>query len=717
MHLIKQLDETDCGAACIAMIARFYKSSYPVTRIREIAGTDRQGTNLAGMVQAGNALGFSVQALKGDAQALTPQLPVPFIAHIKKSTPQGELLHFVVISRITAKKITVFDPAGEKKHISYADFLKEWTGYVLFFTPNEHFTVQKETVGLFARFLPLFRPYIGVVAQVLTASLLLTVFGILASLYFRSVIDDVVYTRALTSLTAFSIGILFLTLFQAIVTAIRSHLVLYFSLKIDFNLIFSYFKHVLALPLSFFDSRKTGEILSRMEDSQKVRQAISEAVVSVIMDILMLAVVGVALFFQSSQLFWIALATVPISSVMVWGFSKKFARGYRALMSESSEVQSYLVEAISGSGTVKAFNAESAVYREYEKRQLKAVKTGYTLGITRTLQTFFTGLLDGWSGNIIFWVGSYLILKDRFTVGQLFSFNALLVYFTGPLKRLLTLQPTLQEGAVAADRLGEIFDIAEEIPQDGKWITPASYHGFITADNITFRYGTRRSVLNGVSFTVNAGERVAFVGASGCGKTTLIKLLLKFYSPESGSLSIDQYNIEDVDTKHLRAHIGYVPQEVFLFSGTIAENIALHKPEASLEEIIEASIQTGVHSFVEQLPARYNTVLSERGMSLSGGERQRIALARALLSKPDILIFDEATSSLDTLSERHIHQVLESLKDKKRTTVMIAHRLSTVVHCDRIFVMDKGLIAESGTHTELLERGGLYYRLWNGETV
>ena len=305
------------------MIARFYKSSYPVTRIREIAGTDRQGTNLAGMVQAGNALGFSVQALKGDAQALTPQLPVPFIAHIKKSTPQGDLLHFVVISRITAKKITVFDPAGEKKHISYADFLKEWTGYVLFFTPNEHFTVQKETVGLFARFLPLFRPYIGVVIEVLTASLLLTVFGILASLYFRSVIDDVVYTRALTSLTAFSIGILFLTLFQAIVSAIRSHLVLYFSLKIDFNLIFSYFKHVLALPLSFFDSRKTSEILSRMEDSQKVRQAISEAVVSVIMDILMLAVVGVALFFQSSQLFWIALATVPISSVNGMGLFKK----------------------------------------------------------------------------------------------------------------------------------------------------------------------------------------------------------------------------------------------------------------------------------------------------------------------------------------------------------------------------------------------------------
>lgn len=198
---------------------------------------------------------------------------------------------------------------------------------------------------------------------------MLTVFGILASLYFRSVIDDVVYTRALTSLTAFSIGILFLTLFQALVSAIRSHLVLYFSLKIDFNLIFSHFKHVLALPLSFFDTRKTGEILSRMEDSQKVRQAISEAVVSVIMDILMLAVVGVALFFQSFQLFWIALATVPISSAMVWGFSKKFARGYRTLMSESSEVQSYLVEAISGSGTVKAFNAESAVYREYEQRQ------------------------------------------------------------------------------------------------------------------------------------------------------------------------------------------------------------------------------------------------------------------------------------------------------------------------------------------------------------
>ncbi|MGP1454844.1 MAG: peptidase domain-containing ABC transporter [Treponema sp.] len=408
---------------------------------------------------------------------------------------------------------------------------------------------------------------------------------------------------------------------------------------------------------------------------------------------------------------------MPLSSIIVWLFSKKFAGAYRELMGQLSEVQSYLVEAVSGAAALKALNAEDSVYDEYEKRQLKAVKTGYTLGITRTLQTFFTGLLDGWSGNIIFWAGSYLILKDRFTIGQLFSFNALLVYFTGPLKRLLTLQPTLQEGAVAADRLGEIFDLKKEIADEGRWIKPEKIVGNIEIKGLIFRYGTRKPVLNNISLTINAGESIGFVGASGSGKTSLIKLLLKFYSPESGSIKIDGYNIEDIDTKALRAKIGYVPQDIFLFSGTIAENIAMHDEGASIEDIIKVSIETGVHSFVENLPERYNTVLAERGISLSGGERQRIALARALISDPDLLIFDEATSNLDTISEKQIHGIIENIKTKKITTLMIAHRLTTVKNCDKIFVMQNGIIVEEGKHASLLEKKGLYYRLWNGDVL
>ena len=717
MKYIKQYDQTDCGPACLAMIASHYHLFLRLSEIRKYAGTDTKGTNLTGMIQAGRKFNFHTTAVKGSPSDIQPSLHTPFIAHIKKLKYTKEIHHYIVIKKISKNYIHIYDPAQGKMRLTYSDFFQLWTGIAIVMIPSMAFEKRKKEGCFFFSFLSILKYHLNSIILVAIASLILSIVGIISSLLFGYLIDEVFFIRSFYTLHIFSIGILMLTFIQGVMSFIRNHLMMNISLKIDTQLIFSYLRHILNLPVSFFDARKMGEILSRLDDSRKIKAILSDGILTLIMDFFMVIIVGLILFFKSSSLFFIQIIASAFAVLVSLIYSRIFGNAYRQLMDESSDTHSFLVEIISGINTVKSLNATKIVLDKYEKYQMKVINQTFDVGIKKLFFIFFSFIINGWSGNIIFWAGSYLILKDRFTIGQLFSFNALLVYFTGPLKRLLTLQPTLQEGAVAADRLGEIFDIAEEIPQDGKWITPAAYHGFITAENITFRYGTRRPVLNGVSFTVNAGERVAFVGASGCGKTTLIKLLLKFYSPESGSLSIDQYNIEDIDTKHLRAHIGYVPQEVFLFSGTIAENIALHKPEASLEEIIEASIQTGVHSFVEQLPARYNTVLSERGMSLSGGERQRIALARALLSQPDILIFDEATSSLDTLSERHIHQVLESLKDKKRTTVMIAHRLTTVVHCDRIFVMDKGCIIESGTHTELLEHGGLYSRLWNGETV
>ena len=719
MTHIPQLDETDCGAACLAMIARHHKSHHSLTTIRETAGTDRQGTNLAGMIKAGQALGFDTKALKGTPEALTPELLSPFVAHIarpKEGTGQV-LLHFVVVAKITKKHLFVLDPGEGKRRWTRDEFLKVWTGYVVFFTPNADFKPVKETKGLFSRFLPLLVPHAGTLVRVAVASLLLIVFGILGSLYFRYLIDEVLFSRAEFTLHVLGIGVVVLTLFQVLLGAVRNHLLLHFSLKVDFRLIFSYFRHVLRLPVGFFDSRKTGEILSRMEDAQHIRNALSQASVSVVMDTLMVVVVGVFLFFQSTTLFWIALATVPLSTLVIWLFAKPFAKKYREMMAQGADVQSYLVEAVAGNATVKALNAGDLVFREYEKRQMKAVWTGYRLGVTQNLQSLFVGLIDGWGGNVLFWVGSWYILQGQVSLGQLISFNALLGYFLGPLKNLLNLQPSLQQAFVAADRLGEILDLDEEIPAEGRWLKPDKFNGRLEVKDLSFRYGTRRLVLEGLDFAVEPGQWVAFVGASGCGKTTLVKLLLKFYKPEKGEVRLDGHNLEDLDTLHLRGRIGYVPQEIFLFSGTIAENIALHKPEASLEDIVASAEKAKAHDFIVDLPQRYNTVLAERGASLSGGERQRLALARALLGQPDLLIFDEATSNLDTLSEHEIHQTLDTLRGDKITTILIAHRLSTVVRCDQIFVMEKGRIVERGRHDDLKTAGGLYSRLWQGNSL
>ena len=383
-------------------------------------------------------------------------------------------------------------------------------------------------------------------------------------------------------------------------------------------------------------------------------------------------------------------------------------------MSENADVQSYLFESINGVATVKALNAESLVHNEYEKKKMKAVSTGWKLNNYGIMQGFITGIINGVSGILVYWIGSSNIIAGTLSFGTLITFNSLLGYFTGPLFRLVNIQNDVQEALVAARRVGEVLELEREQVEGQKYIVPEKLSGHIQFKNVTFRYGSRLPLYEDFSLEIMPGTWNAFVGPSGSGKSTFVKLLLKFYEVEKGKIIIDGYDLRDLDTKSLRKKIGYVPQDIFLFSGTVAENIAMHNPDASLEEIIEAAQKAGAHDFIEKLPKRYETVLGEHGGGLSGGEKQRLALARALLGSPNLLILDEATSNLDTVSERQIHEVIKKLRDKNMTVILIAHRLSTVTGCDTIFVMEEGQIKESGRHRELLEYDSLYKKMWNG---
>jgi ATP-binding cassette subfamily B protein len=718
MYYFPQLDETDCGAACLAMVASHFKSRLSIAAIRQIAGTDQKGTNLAGMVQASKKLGFDAKALKGNAEALTAELPLPFIAHVSISHAQGTLLHYVVVKAIGKDHVEVWDPSPDKKKqkLKREDFLKLWTGYVIFLSPAADFKPEKGG-NLLLRFLPLLRPHTGTLALAGVTSILLILFGILGSFYFRYIIDEVLLSRAQFTLTALSIGMLVLVVFQAVLGVVRNILLTHFSFKADVRLLFSYVSHVLRLPLGFFDSRKTGEILSRLEDAGKIRQALSQAALSVVMDTLMILVIGPVLFFTSPTLFFILLVTVPLASAVVIIFSRLYRKRYRQLMVEGADLQSYLVESVNGVNTVKAMNAQARVFHEYERKQMRVVREGWSASRLSIWQGMCTELIQGLGNTVIFWVGSWFIMQGQLSIGTLISFNALAAYFIGPLQRLINLQSGLQEAFVAADRLGEILDLEGEIVEGGKWLKPAEIGGRIDFRAVAFRYGTRKPVYQNLALSIQAGEWVAFVGPSGCGKTTLAKLLFKFYQPESGDILLDGHNLQDIDTLFLRSRIGYVPQEVFLFSGSIAENIALHQPDASLEEIVEAARRAGADEFIVNLPERYNTKLGERGATLSGGERQRLALARALLGSPDILILDEATSNLDAISERRIHDTIACLRTQRITTILIAHRLSTVTACDRIFVIDQGAVVQSGPHAQLVAEDGLYRSLWEGVLV
>jgi len=715
-----QIDETDCGPACIAMVASHYDLYTTIGKVRTLCKTDYIGTNLAGLVTAAEKLGFTANAMRGAVQdsTLNQKIILPFIAHVRIPYENNRVLdHYVVITQITPHKITIWDPdATRGKHtLKRSDFLKIWTGYVLFLTPNTHFTTGNNKRNNIFKFLPLVLPHKKNLLIVSLSSAILIVFGIVTSNYYKYIMDEVIVSKAVFTLTAFSIGAILITLTQSILEGLRSILINYFSFKADLQLNFSYITHIFKLPLSFFDSRKTGEVISRVNDILKIREMLSGTALALLFDIVLIVIVGPILFKINNTLFAISIANVILMSIIIYFFSKLFKTYYGKLRKQEAEVNATLVEAINGAYTIKALNAEKNIGEIYERKQMQAVWTGWKTSRLGIWQRFFAGLIHGLTAIVIFWVGSNGIIKDTFSFGTLLSFNALLAYFTGPLFRMINIQPQIQEASVAAERVSEILEMEVEQQEDAKLIEPQSLEGNIAFDHVFFKYGMRSPIYTDLSLSIQKGQWVAFVGPSGCGKTTLVKLLLKFYEPEKGTVTVDGHDLRYVNATTLRSRIGYVPQDICIFAGTIAENIALGNPNAPMEAVIEAAKKAGAHEFISSLPEQYETKLSEHGSTLSGGEKQRLALARALLDNHDIIILDEATSNLDTVSERAIHTAIDKLRGSM-TAIIIAHRLTTIRNCDKIFVMDKGNIVESGNHEALLAKNGLYKKLWE-ETV
>ena len=385
-------------------------------------------------------------------------------------------------------------------------------------------------------------------------------------------------------------------------------------------------------------------------------------------------------------------------------------------MEDSADMQSYLVESVSGVATIKAFNGEEQANLETENRFIKYIKSIFKATFMRNVQSSLQKFLTSISGFVILWIGGLKVINGVISIGQLITFNALLAYFHNPIQRLINLQPKLVEAYVASDRLGEILDLEQEKKNESKKIQPDILEGDIKVKEVDFRYGTRKLALKDINLDIKSGEKIALVGESGSGKTTLAKLILKYYLSTNGDILIDGYNIEDINLESLRNKIGYVPQEVFLFSGTLRENISFGFQNIDMEEIINAAKKAQAHQFINELPLRYNTMVGERGSNLSGGQKQRIAIARAILKDPEILILDEATSNLDTATEKAIHNTIE--KDSQDiTTIIIAHRLSTIMHCDKIVVLEEGSIIEKGSHEKLIDHQGKYFELWQGQTL
>lgn len=708
-HCIKQHDTTDCAAACLATVSKHYGLRIPVTKIREVAGTDRQGTNVYGLIKAAEDLGFSAKGVKGNQEDFFSEFPLPAIAHV---VVDGSLLHYVVIHEITREKVTLADPAKGLLTLSPKDFFKQWTGVLVLLTPDTRFQKGDETQGLFKRFFGLLTPQRNLIFHVFIASLLYTLLGILGAFYFKFLLDDILPYGLRNTLHILSIGIILLNVFKLLLGAFRSQLLLYLSQRLDIPMILGYYNHVLDLPMNFFGTRKVGEIISRFMDAGQIRAAISGATLTIMIDTLMAFAGGIILYMYNPTLFGVAVLMLLLYAAIVYGFNKPLRTLNRAQMEANSELTSYLVESLNGIETVKAFSAERESKFRTETRFVKSLRTVFKLGTLNNIRGTITGTVGMLGSTVILWVGALHVLNGQLTVGQLLVFNSLLTYFIDPVKNLINLQPMMQTAIVASDRLGEILDLEiEKDENDNRKMKPESLRGDIQLKHIDFRYGTRELVLKDINMHIQAGERIALVGESGSGKTTLVKLLLDLYTPEKGDVLINDNNIKDISLDVLRDRIAYVPQETFLFSGTIEENLRLGTHQVTMDEIIAAAKQAKAHDFINELPLRYNTRLEENGANLSGGQRQRLSIARAILKNPDILILDEATSSLDSITEKAIERTINDLS-QNITTIIIAHRLSTIMRCDKIFVMEKGEVIEAGDHQTLMNSGGKYYDMW-----
>lgn len=706
--VVRQHDITDCGAACLSSIVKYHGGNISIAKLREYSGTGKEGTTGFGLVKALQKLGFTAKGLKTQLEQLQNE-EFPLVAHVIIGNEGKKLEHYVVVYKIDNDNITYMDPSKGMVKESLSLFKDIYTGRVITFKPEDNLNIKADNnKALFDLILSLVKTLKLPIVIIVLISFVFTGLGILSTYYMKYLFDTVIGKGIFNQLTYVSLFFVGIFLFQLLLGIIRSLMVSKLALKMDKALMLSYFKHVLRLPMHFFISRKDGEIISRFMDASKIREAISGITLTLSIDTVLAIAGGFILFISNRFLFYITLCILVLYAITVLCFIRPLRKINTLQMESNAALTSHLVESLNGVETLKSFNALNRTDTIAEKNFDDLIKKVYKGSIFYSALTSLTSAINGLGTILILWFGIIEISAGKMSTGDLLAFNALLQYFLTPVRNLIDLSSEIQTAVAASNRLGEIFEIEGEKYFDSKRnILPDNLSGDISINNITFRYGYKRPVIESLSLVINAGEKVAIVGGSGSGKTTLARLIMNYYLPEKGSISISGYDLRNIPLELIRQKIAFISQDVFLISGTVTDNIKLGKHDASIEEVIKASRHANCHEFIDKLPLKYDTYIEENGSNLSGGQRQRLAIARAFLLNPDVLIMDEATSNLDTITEEAISNTL-NLFDKQVTRIIIAHRLSTIKRCQRIFVIENGKISESGTHEELLLNKGLY---------
>ena len=705
---VPQIDARDCGVAALASIAKFYGSDFSLAHLRELAKTNKEGTTALGIVKAADEMGFETRPVQADKTLFDmSDVPYPFIVHVNK---EEKLQHYYVVYQTKKDYLIIGDPDPSVKitKMSKERFFSEWTGVAIFLAPKPSYQPHKDKKNGLLSFLPLIFKQKSLIAYIVLSSLLVTIINIGGSYYLQGILDEYIPNQMKSTLGIISVGLVITYILQQVMSFSRDYLLTILSQRLSIDVILSYIRHIFELPMSFFATRRTGEIISRFTDANSIIDALASTILSLFLDVSILILVGGVLLAQNPNLFLLSLISIPIYMFIIFSFMKPFEKMNHDVMQSNSMVSSAIIEDINGIETIKSLTSEENRYQNIDSEFVDYLEKSFKLSKYSILQTSLKQGTKLVLNILILWFGAQLVMSSKISIGQLITFNTLLSYFTTPMENIINLQTKLQSAKVANNRLNEVeseFQVQEN---------PVHSHflmGDIEFDDLSYKYGFGRDTLTDINLTIKQGDKVSLVGVSGSGKTTLAKMIVNFFEPYKGHISINHQDIKNIDKKVLRRHINYLPQQAYIFNGSILENLTLGGNHMiSQEDILRACELAEIRQDIERMPMGYQTQLSD-GAGLSGGQKQRIALARALLTKSPVLILDEATSGLDVLTEKKVIDNLMSLTDK--TILFVAHRLSIAERTNRVIVLDQGKIIEVGSHQELMQAQGFYHHLFN----
>ncbi|MBN3989570.1 MAG: peptidase domain-containing ABC transporter [Nostoc sp. NMS2] len=701
----EQQSASDCGASCLVMISRYWGKRFNVNRIRDLTNVSRSGASMRGLTAAAESIGFATRPVKASFDKLAQQ-PLPAIAH-------WEGKHYVVVYEVNKKRVIIGDPAIGQRTLTASEFKASWTGYALLLQPTDLLRETQEATTQFWQFFDLVKPHSQVLLEVFIASMLIQVFGLVTPLFTQLLLDRVIVQGSTLTLNAVGLGLLIFGFFRVALNGLRQYLLDHTANRLSLTLLVGFIKHTFRLPLAFFESRYVGDIVSRVQENQKIQRFLTGEALSIGLDLMTVFVYVALMFWYSWQMALFSLAIVPPFVLLALIATPFLRRISREVFNASAKENSYLIQSLTGIRSVRSMAIEQTVRWHWEELLNNVIKKTFSGQVISNQLQIFSSSIESLVTTGLLWFGAWQVIQNQLTIGQLIAFNMLLGNVIRPFQRLVVLWNQLQEVIISTERINDVLEAEpEEDLQFQPRQTLSSLRGHILFENVTFRYHPESdiNVLENLSFEIKPEQTIAVVGRSGSGKTTLSKLILGLYLPTDGKILIDGQDVTNISLRSLRSQIGVVDQDTFLFGGTIQENISIAHPEVSQEEIIEAARLAGADEFIKLMPMGYETQIGEGGGMLSGGQRQRLAIARALLGNPCFLIFDEATSHLDAESERIIQHNLTKIL-QGRTSLIIAHRLSTVRNADLILVLDRGILVESGTHDQLIAKKGHYFYL------